>query len=377
MKEEEGEILYLYLSIYIYICMFSVTSIFMGMSGSSWWGRRTSRKDESSSRVNNNHHPILYGRLGEKERRLLLLVDDVDDDDDAFAMTREKRRIRRRNNNNNNNNNTNNNNNDNHNNNNNNNRKRAAVLIVLFEKEGVVHALLTKRSLNMNSHAGQIALPGGKLDARDNGDDVECALREANEEIGLERDHVEVLTTLPPITSAGFISVRPVVCAVTDPERFSKMEWLRNEPAEVERTFSVRLDAFLKDDPERHTFNDHAWKNAPCAIRVHSFKVDEEEMVETQKNGSRRNNNNNNRSVGSEKHNKSSSNSSANSSNSSNSRTSVCWGLTAAVLIETAKIVFDKEPEFERDCVEGASIWDLVPNKDGSGVELRPGVSKM
>ena len=249
---------------------------------------------------------------------------------------------------------------------------------MLFEKEGgVVHALLTKRSLNMNSHAGQIALPGGKLDARDDGDDVECALREANEEIGLERDHVEVLTTLPPITSAGFISVRPVVCAVTDAERFSKMEWLRNEPAEVERTFSVRLDAFLKDDPERHTFNDHAWKNAPCAIRVHSFKVDEEEMVETrQKNGSRRNNNNNNnnnRSVGSEKHNKSSSS----TNSSSNSRTSDCWGLTAAVLIETAKIVFDKEPEFERDCVEGASIWDLVPNKDGSGVELRPGVSKM
>ena len=329
---------------------------------SSWWRRRTRKEARESSRVKPS---VLYGRLGEKERRLLVAVDDDCDDDDAFAMssklrrhhpTREKRRRRR--------------------NNTANYKKRAAVLIVLFEKEGVVHALLTKRSLNMNSHAGQIALPGGKLDARDNGDDVECALREANEEIGLERDHVEVLTTLPPITSAGFISVRPVVCAVTDPERFSKMEWLRNEPAEVERTFSVRLDAFLKDDPERHTFNDHAWKNAPCAIRVHSFKVDEEEMVETQKNGSRRNNNNN-RSVGSEKHNKSSSNSSANSSNSSNSRTSVCWGLTAAVLIETAKIVFDKEPEFERDCVEGASIWDLVPNKDGSGVELRPGVSKM
>ena len=166
-------------------------------------------------------------------------------------------------------------------------------------------------------------------------------------------------------------------------ERFSKMEWLRNEPAEVERTFSVRLDAFLKDDPERHTFNDHAWKNAPCAIRVHSFKVDEEEMVETrQKNGSRRNDNNNNnnntnRSVGSEKHNKSSSSTNSSSNSSRNGRTSDCWGLTAAVLIETAKIVFDKEPEFERDCVEGASIWDLVPNKDGSGVELRPGVSKM
>jgi 8-oxo-dGTP pyrophosphatase MutT (NUDIX family) len=361
--------------------MFSVTSSSTGMSGgssftSSWWRRRTNnaRKDDESSssqRVNDdeNHekNPIfLCGRLGEKERRRLSLVKASSSSTTSSSSSVVL---------------------DNNNNNTNNVVKRAAVLIVLFEKEGgVVHALLTKRSLNMNSHAGQIALPGGKLDALlDDGDDVECALREANEEIGLEREHVEVLTTLPPITSAGFISVRPVVCAVTDAERFSKMEWLRNEPAEVERTFSVRLDAFLKDDPERHTFNDHAWKNAPCAIRVHSFKVDEEEMVETrQKNGSRRNDNNtntntnNNRSVGSEKHNKSSSSSTNSSSNSSsNSRTSDCWGLTAAVLIETAKIVFDKEPEFERDCVEGASIWDLVPNKDGSGVELRPGVSKM
>ena len=345
---------------------------------SSWWRRKTQARKEddessfSSQRVNDGekndeNRPIFLccGKLGEKARRRLSKLGKASSSSSSTTSSSSSVLDNA----------------------NNNNIKRAAVLIVLFEKEGgVVHALLTKRSLDMNSHAGQIALPGGKLDALlDDGDDVECALREANEEIGLEREHVEVLTTLPPITSAGFISVRPVVCAVTDAERFSKMEWLRNEPAEVERTFSVRLDAFLKDDPERHTFNDHAWKNAPCAIRVHSFKVDEEEMVETrQKNGSRRNDNNtntntnNNRSVGSEKHNKSSSSSTNSSSNSSNnSRTSDCWGLTAAVLIETAKIVFDKEPEFERDCVEGASIWDLVPNKDGSGVELRPGVSKM
>jgi len=225
-------------------------------------------------------------------------------------------------------------------------KKRAAVLVLLFEKQdGIIRVLLTKRSADMNSHAGQVAFPGGKLDEEDGGDDIECALREAEEEIGLNRDHVKVLTVLPPIVSAGFISVRPVVCTVTDAENFSKMDWLRNQPAEVERTFSVRLDAFLRDD-ERHTFNDHAWKNAPCAIRVHSFRVDEEEMVERNDGGK--------------------------------SRTSVCWGLTAAVLIETAKIVYDKEPEFERDCVQGgASIWDLVSNKDATGVELRPGVSKM
>ena len=245
-------------------------------------------------------------------------------------------------------------------------KKRAAVLVLLFENtREEIHVVLTKRSADMNSHAGQVAFPGGKLDDEDLGDDIECALREAKEEIGLNRNHVKVLTVLPPILSAGLISVRPVVCAVTDVKNFSKMDWLRNQPSEVERTFSVRLDQFLRED-ERHTFNDHAWKNAPCAIRVHSFRVDEEEM----------------QMVGEGK--ESSKESSSSSSNNNNSekkkkKTSVCWGLTAAVLIETAKIVYNKEPEFERDCVleGGASIWDLVANKDGTGVELRPGVSKI
>ena len=245
-------------------------------------------------------------------------------------------------------------------------KKRAAVLVLLFENtREEIHVVLTKRSADMNSHAGQVAFPGGKLDDEDLGDDIECALREAKEEIGLNRNHVKVLTVLPPILSAGLISVRPVVCAVTDVRNFSKMDWLRNQPSEVERTFSVRLDQFLRED-ERHTFNDHAWKNAPCAIRVHSFRVDEEEM----------------QMVGEGKESSKESSSSSNNNNSEKKKkktTSVCWGLTAAVLIETAKIVYNKEPEFERDCVleGGASIWDLVANKDGTGVELRPGVSKI
>ena len=246
-------------------------------------------------------------------------------------------------------------------------KKRAAVLVLLFENtREEIHVVLTKRSADMNSHAGQVAFPGGKLDDEDLGDDIECALREAKEEIGLNRNHVKVLTVLPPILSAGLISVRPVVCAVTDVKNFSKMDWLRNQPSEVERTFSVRLDQFLRED-ERHTFNDHAWKNAPCAIRVHSFRVDEEEMQMVGE--------------GKESSKESSSSSSNNNNNSEKKKkkTSVCWGLTAAVLIETAKIVYNKEPEFERDCVleGGASIWDLVANKDGTGVELRPGVSKI
>ena len=102
---------------------------------------------------------------------------------------------------------------------------------------------------------------------------------------------------------------------------------------------------FLKDDPE-DTRLTTTRKNAPCAIRVHSFKVDEEEMVETQENGSRRNNNNNNRSVGSEKHNK--------------VVVIVVLIVVIVAIVErrllgvnrrgthrNSQIVFDKEPEFE------------------------------
>ena len=55
----------------------------------------------------------------------------------------------------------------------------------------------------------------------------------------------------------------------------------------------------------------------------------------------------------SSKESSSSSNNNNNNSEKKKKKTSVCWGLTAAVLIETAKIVYNKEPEFERDLLEG------------------------
>ena len=86
--------------------------------------------------------------------------------------------------------------------------KRAAVLVLLFENtREEIRVVLTKRSADMNSHAGQVAFPGGKLDDEDLGDDIECALREAKEEIGLNRNHVKVLTVLPPILSLSLIHI--------------------------------------------------------------------------------------------------------------------------------------------------------------------------
>ncbi len=119
----------------------------------------------------------------------------------------------------------------------------AAVLCGLVERAGGLQVVLTKRAAHLNRHAGQIAFPGGKVDERDPSP-LATALREANEEIGLGEDRVEILGALDPyLTSTGF-RVTPFV-GVIDPR------W-RPFPApdEVEEVFEAPLD-FLMDPANR------------------------------------------------------------------------------------------------------------------------------
>ncbi|KAF4388863.1 hypothetical protein F8388_019042 [Cannabis sativa] len=76
--------------------------------------------------------------------------------------------------------------------------KRAAVLVCIFQGDGGdLRVILTKRSSNLSTHSGDVALPGGKADEGD-ANDVETALREAHEEIGLDPSLVNVVTVLHP-----------------------------------------------------------------------------------------------------------------------------------------------------------------------------------
>ena len=73
----------------------------------------------------------------------------------------------------------------------------AAVLAPLYEDDdGEVRVVLTKRPDTMPTHAGHISFPGGRAHPEDTGP-VDTALREAYEEVGIERDRVEVLGFLP------------------------------------------------------------------------------------------------------------------------------------------------------------------------------------
>lgn len=119
----------------------------------------------------------------------------------------------------------------------------AAVLIPLALRRTGTTVLLTRRTDQLQHHAGQISFPGGRRDPDDT-DAMTTALREAREEIGLAVEHIEVLGTLSDyVTGTGF-RVTPVVALVHEPFDVSA------NASEVAEIFEVPL-AFLMD-PAHH-----------------------------------------------------------------------------------------------------------------------------
>jgi 8-oxo-dGTP pyrophosphatase MutT (NUDIX family) len=123
----------------------------------------------------------------------------------------------------------------------------AAVLLPI-----VMHArptvLLTERTQHLSTHSGQIAFPGGKVDAED-ADVCATALREAQEEVGLDPEFVEVLCVMPHyLTGSGFI-ITPVIALVQPGFTLTRNT---NEVADI---FEVPL-AYLMDPKhhQRHIF---------------------------------------------------------------------------------------------------------------------------
>ena len=115
---------------------------------------------------------------------------------------------------------------------------RAAVLVPLVERPGGCTVLLTERAGHLKHHAGQVSFPGGRIEPTDPGP-WEAALREAEEEIGLPRDHV---------THAGWLGDHIVVSGyvVTPAVGFVRPGFeLALDRTEVESVFEVPLDYAL------------------------------------------------------------------------------------------------------------------------------------
>ncbi|MFC5473448.1 CoA pyrophosphatase [Paraherbaspirillum soli] len=115
----------------------------------------------------------------------------------------------------------------------------ASVLIPIVMHPQQPTLLFTQRAAHLTDHAGQVSFPGGRMEQSD-ASAIETALREAEEEIGLARDQVEVIGTLPEYFTGTGYRVTPVVCLIVPPVA------LRADPGEVAEIFEVPL-AFLMD----------------------------------------------------------------------------------------------------------------------------------
>lgn len=127
----------------------------------------------------------------------------------------------------------------------------AAVLIPIREARDGSRLILTKRAPTLKHHPGQIAFPGGKVDENDESA-FAAALREAQEEIGLQAKDVDVVGALPRHETVTGFEVTPVLALVSD--RFIPVP----EAGEVAEVFEVPLAHVLKR--ARYSVQSRRWR---------------------------------------------------------------------------------------------------------------------
>jgi len=121
----------------------------------------------------------------------------------------------------------------------------AAVLIPMFQHLDAWHLLFIRRAKHKaDRHSGQVAFPGGRREPGDT-DSTATALREAQEEIGLDPARVDLLGNLRPLHTVSNYLVTPVIGEIPWPFN------LTPDPLEVARVFSIPL-AWLADPNNRH-----------------------------------------------------------------------------------------------------------------------------
>jgi 8-oxo-dGTP pyrophosphatase MutT (NUDIX family) len=131
--------------------------------------------------------------------------------------------------------------------------RRSSVLVALFEEAGDARVILTRRSSVLPIHRGEVAFPGGRTEAGESA--VDGALREAQEEVGLDPGAVTVMGWLTPlVTFSSGSAIWPIVA------RCASRPALRPDPREVERIFDVALSDLMAPGAHRQ---ERWWRESP------------------------------------------------------------------------------------------------------------------
>jgi 8-oxo-dGTP pyrophosphatase MutT (NUDIX family) len=143
--------------------------------------------------------------------------------------------------------------------------RRAAVLVAILDRPGGPTLLFTRRAAALPHHAGEVSFPGGGLLA---GEEPEAgALREAQEEVGLEPDGAEILGRLDDLVSMARFTITPVVAAVASPPAAFSAAL-----GEVEEPFELPLARLLDPGLRRSAPWDPAW--LPPEVRAALAEAD-------------------------------------------------------------------------------------------------------
>ncbi|HUW37308.1 MAG TPA: CoA pyrophosphatase [Rhodocyclaceae bacterium] len=144
---------------------------------------------------------------------------------------------------------------------------RAAVLVPLIERDSGLTVLLTQRTAHLRDHPGQISFPGGRCEESDDSV-VATALREAQEEVGLDPARTEVLGLLPEYRTGTGFSIMPVVALVRPPLN------LKLDDFEVAEAFETPL-AFLLDpaNHQRHSMESQGGRREYYAMPWEGYYI--------------------------------------------------------------------------------------------------------
>ena len=128
---------------------------------------------------------------------------------------------------------------------------RPEATTQLVDHADGMSVLLTQRTSHLRTHSGQVSFPGGRVEPEDTGP-VDTALRETEEEVGLTREHIEVVGALDTFETGTGFSITPIVGLVRPGFTLTIDEY------EVAEAFEVPLSFFM--DPANHTTESQEWQ---------------------------------------------------------------------------------------------------------------------